>query len=121
MIETKPLLIRFDKVEGFIRVYGETRYLVLFGGEKYDFIYNRIIYLIGVKSVIAYVISHNYAKIKVDLYDSLPLEKALTFHDIIMLIKSIFNKNKTNYCYNIFLEKVRINHIKIVIIKKFFA
>ena len=29
----------------------------------------------GVKSGITYVISHNYARIKVDLYDSLPLEK----------------------------------------------
>ena len=30
---------------------------------------------ISVKSVIAYVISHNYARIKVDSYDSLPVEK----------------------------------------------
>ena len=29
----------------------------------------------GVKSGITYVISHNYARIKVDSYDSLPLEK----------------------------------------------
>ena len=32
----------FDKVDGFIRVYNGTRYLLLFGGEKCDFIYNRI-------------------------------------------------------------------------------
>ena len=36
---------------------------------------NRIRYLKGVKSGITYVISHNYAKIKVDLCDSLPPEK----------------------------------------------
>ena len=42
--------IRFDKKEGFIRVYDRTRYVVLFGREKYDFVYNRIKYLIGVKS-----------------------------------------------------------------------
>ena len=35
----------------------------------------RIKGLIGVKSGITFVISHNYAKIKVDSYDSLPLEK----------------------------------------------
>ena len=37
----KPLRIRFNKIDGFIRIY-DTRYLVLFGSEKYDFIYNRI-------------------------------------------------------------------------------
>ena len=62
----KPLLIRFDKVNEFITVYDGTRYLVLFGDEKYYFIYNRIRYLIGVKSGITYVISHIYAKIKAD-------------------------------------------------------
>ena len=31
--------------------------------------------VLGVKSGITYVISHNYAKIKVDSYDSLSLEK----------------------------------------------
>ena len=62
LIDAKPLRIRFDKIDGFIRVYDGTRYLVLFGCEKYDFIYNRIRYLIGVKSNITYVISHDYAK-----------------------------------------------------------
>ena len=35
-----------------------------------------------------YVISHNYAKFKVDAYDSLPVEKTLTFHNVIILTKS---------------------------------
>ena len=56
---------------------------MLFGGEKYDFIYNRIICLIEVKSGITYVISFNYPKIKVNSYDSFPLEKTLTFHNVI--------------------------------------
>ena len=42
LIHANPLRIRFDKIDGFVRAYDETRYLVLFGGEKYDFIYNRI-------------------------------------------------------------------------------
>ena len=75
MIAAKPLHIRFDELDGFIRVFDGTRYLVLFGSEKYDFIYSRIRYLIRVKSGITYVISCNNAKIKVDSYDSLPLEK----------------------------------------------
>ena len=32
----KPMRIRPDKVDGFIRVYYGTRYLVLFGTKKYD-------------------------------------------------------------------------------------
>ena len=29
----------------------------------------------------------------------------MTFHNIIILIKSVFNKDKIKYYYNIFLEK----------------
>ena len=54
-IGAKPLRNGFDKIDGLIRVYDKTRYLVLFGVEKYDFIYNRIRYLIGLKSDITYV------------------------------------------------------------------
>ena len=49
--------------------------LVLFGPEKYDAIYNKIRYLTSQKSDVTYVIFHNYAKIKIDSYNSLPLEK----------------------------------------------
>ena len=42
--------MRFNKIDGFIRVYYETRYLVLFGNEKYDFIYDRIRCFIRLKS-----------------------------------------------------------------------
>ena len=55
----------FYKIDGFIRVYNETRYLLLFGSEKYDSIYNTIRYLRSVKSGITYIISDNYAKMKV--------------------------------------------------------
>ena len=72
LIGAKPLRIRFDKIDAFIRVYDGTKYLVLPESEKYDFIYDRIIYLVTVKSDIAYVISHNYAKIKADSSDFLP-------------------------------------------------
>ena len=46
LVDGKSLRIRFDKTDRFIRVYGGTRYLVLFKNEKYDFIYNKIGYLI---------------------------------------------------------------------------
>ena len=52
-----------------------------------------------------YIISHNYTKIKVHSYDSLPLEKTFTLHNVIVPIKSVFNKNQNHYYYNIYLEK----------------
>ena len=104
-IAAKPLRLRFDKINGFIRVYDETRYLVLFGSKNYDSIYNRIRYIISVKGDVTYVIFYNYSKIKVDSYNSLPLEKTMTFHYVIIVIQSFWNKDKNNYYYSIFLEK----------------
>ena len=43
LFDSKSLRIRFDEVDGFIRVYNGTRYLTLFGSK----IYNRIRYLIS--------------------------------------------------------------------------
>ena len=97
LIGAKPLLIRFDKIDGFIRGYDGTRYLVLFGAEKCDFIYNMIRYLIGVESDITYSISQNLAKIKVVLCDSLLLVKTLTLHNAYKLTGSVFNKDKISY------------------------
>ena len=43
--------------------------------------------------------------IRIDSYNSLYIEKVLTFHNVIIHIKSDSNKNKNEYYYNIFLEK----------------
>ena len=75
LIGLKPLQITFDKIDGFIRIHDGTRYLTLFGSKKYDAIYDRIRYLIIRKRSITYTFSHYFAKIKVDSYDSLPIEK----------------------------------------------
>ena len=37
--------------------------------------------------------------------DSLPLAKALTYQNVIILIKSVFNKDKNNYHFKIFSEQ----------------
>ena len=42
---------------------------------------------------------------KVDSYNHLPLEKAMIFYNVVILIKSVFNKDKNNNNNNIFLEK----------------
>ena len=105
LINSKHLRIRFDQIDGFIRIYDGTRYLTLFGSEKYDAKYNRIRYLINLKSGIKYIFSHYFTKIKIDSYDYLPLEKRLILHNVIIHIKSVLTKEKNHYYYKIFLEK----------------
>ena len=38
-------------------------------------------------------INYNFAKIRIVSYNSLPIEKILTFHNVIILIKSVVNEN----------------------------
>ena len=105
LIGPKPLLIRFDKIDGFIGIYDGTRYLILLGFGTYDAIYNRIRYLIGGRSGITLVFCHYYPKIKVDLYDSFPIVKTLTLHNVIIHIKLVVSKDQNHYFYNTFLEE----------------
>ena len=57
LIGAKSLRIMFEKVDGLIRDYDGTKYLRLFGLEKYDPNYDRIIYFLRLKSGITYVYS----------------------------------------------------------------
>ena len=100
----KLLRIMLDKVDWFVRDYDRTKFLVLFDPEKYGAIFDRFRYLILLKCAISYVASYNYAKIKIDLDGDLPLEKALSLHNVI-IVKSVFDKNHNQYFYKTFLEK----------------
>ena len=82
-----------------------TKYLVFFVPEKYDAIFNRIRCLISVKSSTSYVVTCNYGKTKIYPNDDFSLEKTLTFHDAVILIKSLFNKSQNQYYCHVFLEK----------------
>ena len=42
LIDPKPLHIKLNKIDGFIRIYDRTTYLTLFSSEKHDAIYDRI-------------------------------------------------------------------------------
>ena len=44
-------------------------------------------------------------KLKLIFYDSLPIEKILTLHNIIMHTKSVLNKDQNDYYFNTFLGK----------------
>ena len=92
-------LVRFDKIDGFIRVRGdESRHLVLFDFELFDKICDNIKYLISEKSGITDSIDHYFReiRIRIDSYNSFRIEKGLTFHNVIILIKSVVKKNKMN-------------------------
>ena len=74
-IGSKPLCIRFNEIDEFIKIYDGIRYLVLFGSGLYDAIYNWIRYLISEKSGITDSINHDFARIRIDSYNSSPIEK----------------------------------------------
>ena len=96
------MLIILNRVERFIRDYEGTKCKVLFGTGKYDAIYDRIKYPIGLKSGITNVFSPNYAKIKIDSDNDLSSEETLTLQNVIKSIELVFQ----NYYYcNTFLEK----------------
>ena len=62
-------------------------------------------YLTSEKSGIADSINYNFAIIKIDSYNFLTIEKILTFHNVIILLKSVDNENKNQYFFNIFSYK----------------
>ena len=70
-----------------------------------DKICDKIKYLISKNSGITNSINHNFGKIRIDSYNSLMIKNMLTFHNVIILIKPVVNKNENKYYYNIFLEK----------------
>ena len=65
--------IRYDRIDGFIKIHNNIRYLVLFD-EWCEKICDRIKYLISEKSGITDSINHNVARISIQSYDSLPIE-----------------------------------------------
>ena len=73
-----PLRIRFDKIDGFIKIYNGIRYLVILCSSWFDKICESIKYLISEKNGIANIINHNFGRIRIDSYNSLPTEKILT-------------------------------------------
>ena len=103
------MLITFDKIVGIVRSYDRSGYLTLFGTKKYDTIYDKTRYLISIKYGITYTISYYFAKIKVDSYDTLPIEKTLTLHNVIIHFKSVLKKDKSHYYHKIFFRKMSVS------------
>ena len=62
-------------------------------------------YLISKNNGLTSRVNYNFGKIGIDSHNYLPIKKVLTFHNVIILIKPVVNKNKNKYYYNTFLEK----------------
>ena len=74
-MDSIPLRIRFNKIYRFIKIYDGSRYLALIDYGCCDNTWDRIKHLITEKSVITDSINHNFGRIRIDLYNSLPIEK----------------------------------------------
>ena len=65
----------FDKIDEFINVHNRIRHLILFDQGQDDEISNNTKYPVSEKSGITVSINYNFARIKIDSYNSLPTEK----------------------------------------------
>ena len=74
-MDSIPLRIRFNKIYRFIKIYDGSRYLALIDYGWCDNVWDRIKHLITEKSGITDSINHNFGRIRIDLYNSLPIEK----------------------------------------------
>ena len=62
------------------------------------------------------IYSHEYMKIKINPDADLPLEKLIAMHNVIILIKSVFNRNDNHYDYKAYLESCSFKQYKNVIL-----
>ena len=81
--------IRFDKIDRFIiSLDGKIKHLILFDYGLFNKICDKIKNLISVNSDNINNINHNFGKIGIDSYNSLPITH------VIILIKSAVHKNQ---------------------------
>ena len=71
----KPLRIRFDEIDGFIKIQDGIRQLLLFDHRWFDKTLERIKYLISKKKGITDSINRDFARIRIDSYNYLPIKK----------------------------------------------
>ena len=92
----KPLRIRLDKIDRFIiSLDGKIKHLILFDYGLLSNICDKIKYLVSKKVALQIVLI-------IILEKSELTQEILTFHDVIILIKSVVSKNKNKCYYNIF-------------------
>ena len=96
--------VRYDEIDGFIKIHNGIRYLVLFDFGWLDKICSSIKYLLLLQIVLQIVLIITLQKSKLIYIILCPLQKYWK-NNVTIIIKSVVNKNKNNYYHNIFLEK----------------
>ena len=114
--DAKTLHNIFDKEDGYIREYVGTKYVALFDSdEKIERYFDRIRYLIMLKSNVSDIYSYKYTEVKVNSDDDLRLEKMLNMRNVLILIESVFLiKITTSIMMKSFSKNVDINNIKML-------
>ena len=97
-MHAKPLRIRLNKIDRFIKIHDKIKYLVLFDYSYCDKICDKIKYLISEKSGITDSINHNFARIRIDSYDSLTIEKYWLIDSLSQLVIRIKMNTTIIYC-----------------------
>ena len=69
--DAKPLRIRYDEINGFIKIQDRIKYLIFLYQDWFHEIGNRIKYHMNIKNGITDSINHNFAKVRIDSYNSL--------------------------------------------------
>ena len=88
----KLLRITFNKIDGFIiSLDGKIKHLVLFDYGLFDKICDKIEYLISKKVVLQIVLIIILERLELIYIIFYQLKKILTFHNVIILIKSVVN------------------------------
>ena len=108
----KPLRIIFHKLVEYTAKYDKTRYIALFNfAEKCEKRFDRISYLIMLKSNISGFYSHKYTKMEINSNDYLHLEKTNNMDNVIILFKFVLTKTKTIIIMKCSKKNVCINNI----------
>ena len=65
-------------------------------------VFDRIWYAIMFERNVSDVHSHKYANIKINSNEDFLLEKTLNMHNLVIVVKYVFNKNHNHCYYNFF-------------------
>ena len=93
-----PLYLIIHSATGYFNEKNGENYLILSMTEKYEEVFSRILSKIktinGGKELFY---EKNYAKIEINTYDDLPLNKSLKFPTLVITIRCVFQEGKKLY------------------------
>ena len=108
-----PLYLMIQSATGYFKEKHGKKYLVLAPTKKYDKVFS------GIKKEIETVnggkklfYEKNHAKIKINTYDDIPLDKKLNFPTLIIIIRCVFQEGEKLYS-QIYLDECLYKNVSI--------